>query len=107
VCKGWRDVYADINIPTGKRDHCWIAAQNWRYHGGDIRSTLASAVVASQSCLRWALGCGLRLHDGGINRVTGEYATEAVLKTAHQLGMQWNADVLEGAVLSGCLNKLQ
>jgi hypothetical protein len=107
VGRGWRDVYFNIKIPAGKREHRWTAARNQRYHGGDIRSTLASAVLASRSCLRWARRCGLRLHDGGINRIAGEYATKAVLKIAHQLGMQWNADVLAGAVLSYCLDKLQ
>jgi hypothetical protein len=107
VCRGWRDVYPNIKIPTGKREHRWIAARDRRCHGGDIRSTLASVVVASQSCLQWALDCGLCLHDGSINTIAGQHASEAVLLFAHQLGMQWNADVLAGAVLSCCLNKLQ
>src|SRR5690242_8185132 len=69
VCGAWRDVYYNIRFPS-KRDHC----RTWRYHGDDIRCTLASAVVASQSCLRWALDCGLNLHDGSINIIAGEHA---------------------------------
>jgi Ankyrin repeats (3 copies) len=103
VSKAWLEAYRPVPAParstwddTPKCSSCM---------------TLGSAVFGSVSRVRLAHTYGFRLdeYNWNLRRLAGRYGSIDVLAAVHELGMPLSAsdDILRGAAISGCLQKLQ